>query len=404
MRLWRQRQAVGPIAEAWRSVQAQGVRPLVTAIGTMIGVGSVIGITGIAQSAERAIAAELATLSADRVVIRDALEDPSIVEPLAWGDEDLGREVPGVIAVGTRASTGTPVTVTSKLVASPQLVDSFEVQFITATPEYLAAVDAQTTSGRPYNEYHNVAPSRVALVGAGAASRLGFDRIGGETWAQVNGQSVQVIGIVSEARLDPELTDIVLIAPPNTAERIGIETGPVELLATTAPGGAVALADQLRFTLRPYRPQTLLAALPSQPTRLQEKVSADLRGVILGVAAIALVTGAFGVANMTAVSAYERRGEVGLRRALGASRGDIVLLFLSEAIMLSLIAAMAGAGIGMLVVVGTSIANGWIPQIEFIFLVGAPLLGVVASALASLVPSIRAAGFEPADVLRAGVN
>jgi ABC-type antimicrobial peptide transport system permease subunit len=119
--------------------------------------------------------------------------------------------------------------------------------------------------------------------------------------------------------------------------------------------------------------------------------------------AVSLIVGAIGIANVTLVAVMERIGEIGLRRALGATRRHIATQFLLESATLGLVSGVLGASLGMLIVVGVAANQTWTPVMDPLVPVLAPLIGCVTGLLAGFYPALRAARLEPVDALRAGM-
>ena len=143
-------------------------------------------------------------------------------------------------------------------------------------------------------------------------------------------------------------------------------------------------------------------ASPPEPQRVRDAVQEDLNVLFLILGGVSLLVGAIGIANVTLVSVIERTGEIGLRRALGASRGHIAAQFLLEGGTMGLTGGILGASLGILVVVGVSAYNAWTPVLEPQVPLAAPFAGAVIGVLSGAYPALRASRMEPVDALRAG--
>jgi putative ABC transport system permease protein len=165
-------------------------------------------------------------------------------------------------------------------------------------------------------------------------------------------------------------------------------------------GAGPQLGDQLGLALSPGAPDTIDVAAPSGRSELGENVQADVNIVFLVLGAIALLAGGLGIANVTMLSVMERTGEIGLRRALGATRRQIGSQFVVESVVIGLLGGLIGASLGVFAVVGVSLVQQWTPVVDPWMAVGSPVLGAIVGLAAGWFPARRAARIEPVDALR----
>ena len=239
------------------------------------------------------------------------------------------------------------------------------------------------------------------MLGAEAAQLLGIDRIwpGERIW--VGGQWFYVVGILNPATLAPQIDTSILIGFPAAETYLGFDGHPSEIYVRTAtprppPPGST--------TCSPRRPTRRTRTRSTSPSRRHALTAqADAAGafdtLFLGLGAVALLVGAVGVANIMIISVLERRQEIGLRRALGATKGQIRTQFLAEAILLALAGGAAGVVLGAAATAVYAHAKGWavvIPPDAWAGGLGAALL---IGALAGLLPAIRAARLSPTQAL-----
>jgi peptidoglycan hydrolase-like protein with peptidoglycan-binding domain len=246
------------------------------------------------------------------------------------------------------------------------------------------------------------------------ASRNVCSRVTRETyarWAFVSGMSpavfinqkaFTVVGIIGETRQLPELLAGVLIPRGTAARFYGHATArnQGQMIIRTELGAARLIAEQAPLALRPEHPDLFTAVPPPDPRALRDKVTSDLTGLFLLLAAICLVIGAVGIANTTFVSVLERTGEIGLRRSLGARPRHIAVQFLTESTVLGLLGGMVGTAISIVIVVGVAFAKDWTAILEPLTVVPAPLIGALTGLLAGVYPALRAARIEPQQALR----
>ncbi|MBC7550848.1 MAG: ABC transporter permease [Cellulomonas sp.] len=169
-----------------------------------------------------------------------------------------------------------------------------------------------------------------------------------------------------------------------------------------AVGAGPVLTEQAPAALDPNTPANITVQVPPPPSGVRQSVQADINAIFLALGAVALLVGGLGIANVTLLSVRERTGEIGLRRALGASKADIGNQFLVESVVIGLLGGLIGSAIGVAVVVLVSLAQEWTPILDTIVVIGAALLGGVIGLAAGTYPALKAAGVEPLTALRGG--
>ena len=208
-----------------------------------------------------------------------------------------------------------------------------------------------------------------------------------------------VLGILDEVERQPELLNA-LIVPEGTARDLYDYRSPDTIQIDTEVGAASLISDQAPIAVAPDDPSTVRVQAPSEPDDVRAGVEQDVNAMFLILGGVSLLVGAIGIANVTLVSVLERVGEIGLRRALGASRRHIAYQFLLESTGVGLFGGAIGASTGVLVVVGVSALRTWTPVLDPRIPLAAPLLGALTGLLAGLYPAIRASLMEPVDSLR----
>jgi macrolide transport system ATP-binding/permease protein len=261
------------------------------------------------------------------------------------------------------------------------------------------AVRAVLETGRLPDAGHSDRADRVAVLGPDAAQRLGIHGVERLPAISIGDQIYLVIGILRDTARRPELLGSVII-PEGTARRYFGLAGPGMVVIETRIGAAYLIAEQARPALRPDDPRALRVQVPQEPKRVRDEVQTDLNVMFLLLGGLSLIVGALGIANITLVGVMERTGEIGLRRAIGATRGHIATQFLFESASMGVVGGIIGASIGVLIVVGVSAYQIWSPVLDPSVPLLAPVVGGAIGLLSGFYPALRAARLEPAEALR----
>jgi putative ABC transport system permease protein len=237
----------------------------------------------------------------------------------------------------------------------------------------------------------------AVVLGSEAAKRLGVVSTGGLVW--LGDQNVAVVGILKPIALAPELDSAALIGIP-VAERVfGFDGHPTTIYERSSDESVPAVRTLLAPTVQPQQPGSVEVSRPSDVLVAKSAADDAFTGLLLALGSIGLLVGGIGVANTMVISVLERRREIGLRRALGATRRHIRLQFLTEALLLSTLGGIAGAGLGAAVSAGVAQANGWIPVVPIVVVAGGVGATTIIGAVAGLYPALRAARTPPTVAL-----
>ncbi|MEV7864570.1 ABC transporter permease [Streptomyces sp. NPDC088124] len=390
--------------EALSGVLARPVRSALTTLGTVLGIATLVITIGVAATAGNQIEGRFSALAATSVTVTvpPPPPGPDPVPLVEWSGTDAVRRLAGVESAAALADSSATanVQVRANDITSPGGVSGQGLAVVAASAELPAAVRGRMTAGRFYDEGNIARRDRVAVLGDQAARLLGVQRVDGAPAVFIEGQSYTVIGILGSVRREERLSTAVILPPTTAAERLDLTTV-TRVLVNTSLGAAEQVARQAPIALAPGHQDSLAVTAPPDLTKARGAVRGDVDGMFLVLGLVSLVVGAIGIANVTLVTVMERTGEIGLRRALGASRRQVAGQFLLESTTIGLLGGTIGSVLGIVVVVAVAAAQEWTPVLDLAPALGAPVAGALVGLLAGLYPSLRAAAMEPVDALRA---
>jgi putative ABC transport system permease protein len=377
-------------------LRTRKLRATLSALGIAIGVAAIVAVLGLAASAKAALLAEIQALGTNLLTVTNG-------QTLTGDAAELPQAAPGMIArlrgVTAVQDTGTVTGVNayrSPYIPSVQ-TNALSVQ---ATTLNLPAV-AGTSLAQGW--FLNAATARgpAVVLGATSAQLLGIDRIrpGMRIW--VGGQWFYVTGILNPDTYAPDLDSAVLIGFPAAENYLHFDGHPSKIYVRTVDTLAAtsAVDSLLGAQANPENPSQVNVSQPSDALVARADAQGALDTLFLGLGVVALLVGAIGVANIMVISVLERRSEIGLRRALGATRGQIRVQFLAEAILLSLAGGTAGVIAGVIATAAYARGHHEAVVIPPQAWVGGLAAAVIIGALAGLLPAIRAARLSPTQAL-----
>ncbi|WP_217428197.1 ABC transporter permease [Microlunatus speluncae] len=239
----------------------------------------------------------------------------------------------------------------------------------------------------------------VTVLGADAAERLGIARPGPEVSVIIGGLRFVVIGILAPSVLAPELDSAALIGWPAAADRLGFDGHATRVYTRSAEAQVEQVAAVLGATANPEAPNEVDVSRPSDALAAQQAADRAFTGLLVGLGAVALLVGGVGIANTMVISVLERRSEIGLRRSLGATHGQVRTQFLVESLLLSGLGGLAGAAIGAAATLGYAWYQGWTAVVPLWAVAGGLVATLLVGSVAGLYPAIRASRLSPTEAL-----
>ncbi|TFB55525.1 ABC transporter permease [Cryobacterium sp. TMT2-17-1] len=395
------------IVEAGYGIGARPTRLIMTTLGTTIRIASLVVTIGFAQTAAGQIARQFDAVAATQVVIEPGSTDgmngsERATGRLPWDAPDRVSRLAGVELAGLVSEVPLDaVTITAVPVNDPSEPATLGPSLMATFPGLLDAVRGNIVTGRYFDTGHDARADRVAVLGSRAADRLGINRVDSQPSIFIGDSSYTVIGIIDGMERRSDLLDAVVV-PMGTARADFGLTGPDELQIRIALGAGKVVAEQAPLALDPNAAQNFEVQAPSARSALRENVQADVNVISLILGVLALVAGGLGIANVTLLSVMERVGEIGLRRALGATKRNISSQFMVESVVIGLLGGLIGAALGVFAVVIMSPIQQWAPVVDPWLAAGSALLGAVVGLATGVYPALKASNIEPIVALRGG--
>ncbi len=375
-------------------LRTRRLRAGLSALGITIGVAAIVAVLGLARSSQAGLLAEIARLGTNLLTVTNG-------QNLAGGTAELPVAAPGMIGrlPGVTAVQDTGTVGNVNAYRSPYM-PSIQTNALTVTASSLGlpvVVGTSVAQGR----YLNAATARepAAVLGAAAARRLGIDRIWPGERIFAGGMWFYVVGILRPAALAPEIDSSVLVGYPAAEKYLHFDGHPSQIYLRASDNQVRAVDALLGAQANPENPSQVTVSQPSDALTAQAAAAGAFDTLFLGLGAVALLVGAVGVANIMIISVLERRQEIGLRRALGATKGQIRTQFLTEAILLALAGGASGVTAGAGATAIYAHAKGWAIIIPPEAWAGGLAAAVLIGALAGLLPAIRAARLSPTQAL-----
>ena len=373
-------------------LRARRLRTVLTAGGIAIGIAAMVAVVAISASSRAHLLAVLDELGTNYLTVKAGQS--------FFGDEAaLPEHTAGVAGrlPGTQAAAGVgSTTLTVRRSDQIPALETGGMSVLAAEPSVAATLALELAHGR----FLDGEDLPVVVLGATAARRLGIDELSGGPLMWLGERWFTVIGVLAEAPLAPELDTAALIGWGIAEELAGDELPPSTVYVRTGLDALEQVRDLVPRSIAPDAPETVEISRPSDAIAARAAADSALTALLVGLGAVALLVGGVGIANVMVVAVLERRTEIGLRRALGATRAHIRRQFLAEALLLSGTGGAAGVLLGFGIAGTYAASRGWPVTFPVLGLAGGVLAALAVGALAGLYPASRAARLAPADAVR----
>ncbi len=375
-------------------IRTRKLRAALSALGIAIGVAAIVAVLGLSASSQAGLLNEISRLGTNLLTVANG-------QTLSGEPAELPLAAPGMIS---RIAPVTAVDDTGRI----QNVNAYRSPLIPSINTNALSVEA-TSLTLPHTVGSSVAQGRflnpstahepVAVLGATAAARLGIDRIYARERIWVGGQWFSIAGILNRAVLAPEIDTSVLVGYPAAEEYLGFDGHPSEIYLRAHTDQVNAVDTLLAATANPEYPNQVTVARPSDALVAQAEAQRALNSLFLGLGAVSLLVGGIGVGNVMLIGVLERRSEIGLRRALGATKGHIRIQFFAEAMLLALFGGAVGVALGAAATAVYAHTQHWATVIPTVAWVGGLASALAIGAIAGLLPAVRAARMSPTQAL-----
>ena len=373
------------------------LRAALTMLGVIIGVASVVALVGVGQGTTSNITSRLAGLGTNLLTISPTGGGDST---LTVGDADAIAALPGIAGVAPEISTNLTVGAGTKTATTA---------VVGTTPAYPSVRAYTVWQGTFLTDVSTDQDLRVAVLGATTATTLGLGASDIGSQISVGGLPFRVIGILqAKGGTGFQDPDDQVIVPIGVVQKyfVGGDTVRTVGVSVADPAGMTAASTAITALLRDRHE---LAATDTadfnvfNQTQLLEaasSITATLTLLLAGIASISLIVGGIGIMNIMLVSVRERTREIGIRKAVGARRRDILAQFLVEALTLSLIGGLIGIVVGLVVSAGIGQLAGWGFQFNPTTIVAAVLFSLAVGVVFGVWPARQAARLDPITALR----
>jgi len=373
-------------------LRASRVRAALTMAGIAIGIAAMVGVLVISESSRSDLLAQLDRLGTNMLRVTAG-------QTLFGGEAELAPQATAMIERVGPVESASGVATVDATVRRTDYIDEGRTGGISVTAADLDLLDtlrAEVATGSWLDEASSTLPTTV--LGNTAARRLGIDETGVRVW--MDDSWFTVIGVLEPVELASELDSSAFVGVPLAETLFEYDGSPSTIYVRSDVDFIEDVRAVMGRTANPEDASEVQVTRPSDVIEAKAAAAVAFTDLFLGLGAVALIVGGFGIANVMLMSVMERRGEIGLRRALGATRRHIAMQFVSEALALAFVGGVLGVLLGAGLAVAYALSQSWIPIIPAVAVVGGIVAAVAIGAIAGFYPAMRAARLSPTDALR----
>jgi putative ABC transport system permease protein len=370
------------------------VRTALSCLGIAIGIAALVAVVGISSSSRSNLLAQLDRLGTGLLTAQPGQDVGGTQAVLPITAPGMVRRIPGVEHVTATGNVDAQVFRTDLVPAT----QSGGIGVKAIHPDLLTALNGKLADG----VFLSAATVRypAVVLGAASAKQLGVTSVLPREKVWLGSHWFSVVGILEPLPLAPEVDAAVLVGYPIAAQLLHFVGSIGTIYIQARPSAIPQVRELLPPTVDPAEPLNVAVSRPSDVLTARGAADNAFTGLLLGLGAVALIVGGIGIANVMVIAVLERRTEIGLRRALGATRRHIAIQFVAEAFVLSALGGLAGVLLGTLATVAYAVSRDWGISLPVGALAGGLAAAVLTGVTAGTYPALRAARLAPTDALR----
>jgi putative ABC transport system permease protein len=376
-------------------LRTRRVRTALSTLGVAIGIAAMVGVLGLSSSSREELQTRIQALGTNLLEVEAGQGFGRGNQELPADSVAMVSRIKPVVAVSSIATVDATVRRTDAV--SEGINGGISV--FAGDVDLLTTLKATLADGVWLDDATSTYPAVV--LGSVAAQKLGIVDVSDQLRVLIGDDWFDVIGILNPVSAAEGLDRAVIIGI-DAAETyvVGDDIAPDRIYVRTEEGAIDTVRSVLPATVNPETPEEVEATRPSDALAAEDAASNAFTSLFLGLGAVALLVGGIGIANVMVIAVIERRNEIGLRRALGATRAHIRRQFLTEAVLLAGSGGVVGVGLGAAVTAIYASAKHWKIVVPPIAIGGGVLAALAIGAVAGLYPAARAARLPPTEALR----